>query len=212
MIKAFIFDMDGTVIDSTEADFKAWEQLLSEEGIVLSYTDFLSILGATGKEILTSYLPQCIDKEQMLLRREVYFKKFIEDKGIKFIDGVEKFLKEVKEKNIKTALATGAGKSKIDFIFKRLGVQKYFDIVLTAADTSQGKPAPEIFLKAAEKLGVQPSEAIVVEDARNGVVASVKAGMRCIAITSTHPKESLTGADTIVDSYDQLNIDQLIGT
>jgi beta-phosphoglucomutase len=210
MIKAFIFDMDGTLVDSTQSDFKAWKQILEENSVTLSFTDFLSFLGAKGEEIIKLYLPDQDNIEDLLKKREVYFRKYIDDDGVILIDGAETFLKKIKSHQLKTALATGAGNDKLQFIFEKLDIQKFFDVVLTANDTISGKPNPEIFLTAAKKTGVNPVEAIVVEDSRNGVVAAKNGGFKCIAITSTHTRESLQGADYIIDSFDEINIDDLL--
>ena len=194
--------MDGTVVDSTENDYNAWQKAFKEYGTTMPYDEFLSLLGAKGDEIVKKYLD--ISKEQtdeFLDNKEKYFFKFCDDKPLKFIDGVDVFLSKVKSKDISTALATGSGKEKLDFIFSKLDFKKYFDAVLSADDISYGKPNPEIFVKAAKKLNVQPNDALIFEDAARGVEAASNAGMLCTAITSTHSKSLLKNASYIIESY-----------
>ena len=108
------------------------------------------------------------------------------------------------------ALATGASREKLEFILKKFQIKQFFDAIITADDVENGKPDPEVFLKAAQKLGVDPENCIVMEDASNGAEAAKAAGMACIAITSTRGKNQLQKADLVVNSYQELNIKDFI--
>ena len=205
-VSGFIFDMDGTVIDSTKHDFNAWKKVMHEKRIDFPYNDFLALLGAKGEEIVKKFLD--IPKDQidaLLEKKEAVFQEIASLNGLLPMPGVVDFLEKIKAKGLRIALATGAGRTKLDYIFKRIEVSQYFQEIITANEIQKGKPDPEIFLKAAEKLGIRPEEAIVVEDAPNGLRAAKHAGMRCLAITSTHSRQSLQGADFIVDHYDDFD-------
>ncbi len=207
MIKAFIFDMDGTVIDSTQMDYDAWQKVMREYDAELPYEDYIARLGAKGAEIAKDYLH--VDDgeiEKLISRREGYFKEMVEQKGIEFIPQVEQILQEIRNAHLKTALATGANKEKLKFMFGKLPIEQYFDVFVTADDVSTGKPDPEIFLQAAQKLGVDPDQCVVMEDASNGVEAARSGGMRCIALTTTRSADKLQGADLILEGYHQLDL------
>lgn len=206
MIKAAIFDMDGTVIDSTESDYLAWKKILEEYKIDFSYKEFLNVLGAKGAEIVDRYLDLgIIEKKQLLDQKEEYFKALINERGLNLIQGIESLLTEIKELNVKTSLATGAGKEKLEFIFQKVNLKNYFDVVITADDTKTGKPNPEVFLRAAIKLNILPSDCVVFEDAKNGVKAAKDGGMKCVAIITTHPPNELQEADLVIKSYSEFD-------
>lgn len=202
MVKGFIFDMDGTVIDSTQNDYQAWEIIMKEKGIHFPYEEFIALLGAKGKEIVQKYI-SLPDEEikEMLEKKEKIFKDICEEKGLHPIEGVTYFLDIIHELGIPMALATGAEPGKLDFIFARIDIKNYFKVILTSKETKNGKPNPEIFLNAAEKLGILPSEAMVVEDSVYGVEAAKKGGFRCLALTSTNSPAKLSKADYIIDAY-----------
>jgi beta-phosphoglucomutase family hydrolase len=209
MIKAAIFDLDGTVIDSTANDYQAWKRIFEEYQVNFSYEEFIRVLGAKGSEIVGNHLDLDDDElESMLSRKETYFKEMTNESGLQTIPNVEKVLEEIRRIPLKIALATGTGKEKLEFIFKLVDIRKYFDVIITADDVEKGKPDAEVFLKAAEKLGVAPGESFVMEDATLGVKAAKTGGMPCIAITTTRGRDQLAGADLIIDHYDELNIQQ----
>lgn len=206
MIKAFIFDMDGTVIDSTRMDYDAWQKVMHEYDAELPYEEYIARLGAKGSEIAKEYLDVDDDEiEKLLSRREGYFKEMVEEQGIKFIPHVEQILQEIRNAHLKTALATGANKEKLEFLFNKLPFEQYFDAFVTADDVTTGKPDPEVFLQAAQKLGVDAGQCVVMEDASNGLEAAKNGGMRCIALTTTRGADKLQGADLIIEGYHQFN-------
>ncbi len=211
MIEAIIFDMDGTVIDSTRNDFTAWTRVFDEYDYAFSFEEYVRVLGAKGSEIIEERLELGREEvDKMLKRKESYFQEELDKNGLRLIPHVEELLKEIKSMDLKTALATGSGDEKLKMIFERLNIEQYFDVILTADDVQHGKPDPEIFLNAAKKLGVSPEQAIVMEDAENGVRAAKAGNMLCIAITSTHTREKLQEADLVIDNYKELHLKDFI--
>jgi beta-phosphoglucomutase len=207
MIQAFIFDMDGTVIDSTHLDYEAWQKAMREYDAELPYEDYIAKLGAKSSEIAKEYLDVSDEEiDKLVSRREEYFKQLVDEKGISFLPGVEQFLQQLRNAHLKTALATGANAEKLEFIFGKLPLRQYFDAFVTADDVSQGKPDPEVFVQSAGKLGVEPADCVVMEDATNGLLAAKNGGMRCIALTTTRSADQLQGADLVVGGYAEIDL------
>lgn len=209
-ISAFIFDMDGTIVDSTEIDYRAWVRLFSDhEKEFMSYDEYKKLLGIKSADIIKEYLGfEGEDLEDALGRRLSYIKDIYNKEGLSAIPGAEDVLKQLKASGYKLALATGARKEKLEAVLERVNISAYFDVLITADEADKGKPSPALFLEAAKRLGVAPGECVVVEDAENGVLAAKNAGMRCIAITTTTPRESLKKADLIIGSYKDFDIEK----
>jgi beta-phosphoglucomutase family hydrolase len=207
MIQAFIFDMDGTLIDSTQLDYEAWQKAMREYDAELPYEDYIAKLGAKSSEVAKGYLDVSDEEiDQLVSRREAYFRQLVDEKGLSLLPGAEQFLQQLRNAHLKTALATGSNAEKLEFIFGKLPLRQYFDAFVTADDVSQGKPDPEIFVQAAARLGVAPADCVVMEDATNGVQAAKNGGMRCIALTTTRGTDQLQGADLIVGGYPEIDV------
>jgi beta-phosphoglucomutase len=202
--KAVIFDLDGTLIDNNSYHRQTWEKYLEKIGKQISEEEFnANMNGRTnedaikyifGKEVTDEEsLKHTLDKEA--LYREIY-KPFI-----KPIPGLIDFLEILKSKNIPVAIATSGIQPNIDFMFENIPIKKYFDVVVNSAHIKKGKPHPEIYLKAASLLNVEPANCLVFEDAAVGIKSAKAAGMKVIALATTQPKEELTEADEIVDDY-----------
>ncbi len=206
-----IFDMDGTVIDSNEKDFQAWKQMFKEHNIIFNYDEYKQLLGAKATEIIDRYLALAeVEKNEFVKKREKIFYKLSEENGLNTMPFIEDILKTAKALNLKTAIATGARREKLDYALKRTKLNGYFDVIVTADDVINGKPNPEVFLKAIEKLGVSPEDAVIWEDAELGVMAAKNANIKCIAITTTNgSKSGLENADITIDSYEDLDLEQI---
>lgn len=211
-IKAMIFDMDGTVVDSNKLDFDAWNKAFKEYEITLEYNDYIKLLGATSEEIIRKYLDlEDQDISKFIENKASYFKKNVKEKGLYPMAHIEKLLDQIKKENLQIALATGAQREKLDYMFEMIDLGKYFDVIVTADDVENGKPNPEVFLKAAEKLNVAPSEVIVWEDAEKGVEAAKNGNLYCIAITTTNGgKKGLEKADLIIDSFENIDLKHIL--
>lgn len=212
MIKAVIFDMDGTVVQTSMThDLPVWTALFQDYNVKLSLPVFQAFLGKKASEILHQLVPGITEQqiETSLQKRDVLLAESLHEKGLKTTPGFMNFLLLLQRKGILVALATGAGRKKLEAVCKYVPLKDYFPIIVTANDVARGKPNPDLFLLAAEKLGVDPKECIVVEDAHNGIVAARASGMKAITITTTHPRDELQNADKIIDSFDELTIEDL---
>lgn len=207
LCKAVIFDMDGTLINSTKADFLAWQKLFSFYGKSLTYEEYIPLLGIKSAQVVKEFLPVKNDEEiQMALTQKlVFFHEYVAENGIYPVPYADVFLKQIKQLDIPVALATSSRKAKMEMVMTKVNLVTLFDAIVTGGDVKNGKPAPDIFIKAAEKLGVRPQDCIVFEDASNGVKAAKNAFMKCVAVSSTQSPESLREADLVIDSFKDLS-------
>ncbi|RSK26441.1 beta-phosphoglucomutase [Bacillus sp. HMF5848] len=209
-IQAFIFDLDGVITDTAEHHYLAWKQLAEENGITfdrefneqlkgVNRMDSLDlILKRGGRE--NDFTPE--EKEALATKKNDQYKQLIT--GITpedILPGVLQLLKDIKAAGIKVGLASA---SKNAFaVIDSLGVREYFDYMVDAATVEKGKPHPEVFLKAAENLGVDPADCVGVEDAEAGVEAVKAAGMFAVGVGTP---EAMAKADYIVTNTADLSL------
>jgi beta-phosphoglucomutase len=199
--RAFIFDMDGTLVDNMQFHTDAWGKLLGENGIEMNAHDFLvKTAGKTNREILPKVFGDISDERitELAERKETLYREFFLPER-RVVAGTVEFLEKAFELGIKMAVATAAPVANVEFILDGLDLRKYFQAVTTAADVSEGKPNPEIFLKSAEKLGVAPQNCLVFEDALNGFEAAHRARMKSVAVTTVNSRETLENLPSIVE-------------
>ncbi len=201
--RAFIFDMDGTLVDNMRFHTEAWGKMLAENGIEMNANDFLvKTAGKTNREILPTVFGEISDERIIELgdRKETLYQKlFLPHRTA--IEGAIEFLEEAQNLGVKMAVATAAPNVNVEFILDGLDLRKYFQAVTTAADITNGKPDPEIFLKSAEKLGVKPHNCLVFEDAVGGFEAAHAAGMKSIGIATVNSIEEILRLDSVVEAH-----------
>jgi beta-phosphoglucomutase family hydrolase len=205
--KAVIFDMDGTLVDSTKSDFLAWQKLFSHYNKQLTFQDYVPLLGIKSSQVVKDFLPVKNDEEIefALTKKLVFFHEIISENGIYPVPFADVFLKQIKQFNIPVALATSSRRAKMEMVMEKLNLLIYFDAVVTGGDVKNGKPSPEIFLKAAERLGVTCQDCIVFEDAANGVKAAKNASMKCVALAGNERVDLLQEADLVIDTFQNLS-------
>ncbi|MDF2985937.1 MAG: HAD-superfamily hydrolase, subfamily variant 3 [Eubacterium sp.] len=209
MIKAFIFDMDGVIIDSEPLHFQSDKLVMKEFGIDIPDSELMKFVGVTNPkmwaDLIKSYnLGASIEK---LLEIQNKYKRELFGQGtLQAISGIPELISDLKERNILLGLASSSSREFIEMILKNLNIYDYFDIVISGEEVKNSKPAPDIFLKAAEGLGVKPSECIVLEDSGHGVNAAKAAGMKCIAFKNpSSGNQDLSLADCLVCTLEKLN-------
>jgi len=209
-IKGAIFDMDGTLIETTEADYLAWKSVFADYHKELSFEDYFPLIGMKSAIVVQSRLS--LDEKETkkaLSQKMKYFSEIVTEKGIQVVPYAIKFLKQLEAENLKIALATSSRQEKMKLVLQLTNLTPYFDVIVTGDLVHKSKPAPDIFLKAAEKLQLKPEDCLVIEDAANGVKAAKNAGMKCVAITTTHTKELLQQADMVITSYEDLDLQKI---
>jgi beta-phosphoglucomutase family hydrolase len=191
MIKAVIFDMDGTLVDTMEAHYHAWQKFLPTKGLnEFTKEIYLTFIGIQTKEII-----QMLNKKYNLTmdpEKDRFVKeKLVDVNEISLYTGVKEMLQRLKKAGFKIGLGTSAIRKDMEDRLARYDLKQYFDAVVCCDDVALSKPHPDIFLLAAKKLKVHPKDCIVVEDALNGIIAAKKAGMDTIALTTTFKKEKI---------------------
>ena len=212
-LKAVLFDLDGTLIDNNEVHLKAWKKYLKDEGREISDDDYkANISGRTNHDAVEHIYDKKMSKEEAekyYLRKEEIYRQMFEPE-IKPINGLEKFLRELENNGIDMAIATSGIQVNIDFMFRHIPIGQFFKKVINSDDITKGKPDPEIFLNTAKALGVAPENCIVFEDSTAGVESGKAAGMKVVALTTTHTKKELHKADLVIDDYTEVNYDKIL--
>lgn len=211
MFDAIIFDMDGTLADSTRADYLAWKRLFAEFELPLSYEDYIPLLGIKSAVVAAKYLPLGNEEriKEALARKLVYFREIMEEEGVPAIPHANTFLESVRREPVKIALATSSREAKMRMVMDRLGFLPFFDAIVTGEEVANSKPHPDVFLLAARKLNVDPRKCLVFEDAVLGVQAAKNAGMTCIALEADHTRGMLGQADRVIPTFEGLSLEAL---
>lgn len=217
MIKAFLFDLNGTMIDDMPFHITAWHKLFNDFGA--NFTREQSMQECYGKndEILDRIFPDKFsqaEKDEISITKETAYQK-VYLPHLKLIDGLPALLEEAKKQDIKMAIGSAAIMFNIDFVLDNLNIRHYFDAIVSADDVQISKPNAETYLKCATALGVQPHECIVFEDVPKGVESAANAGMQAIVITSQHKENEFSAFNNIIafaDNYENLKLKNIIST
>jgi HAD superfamily hydrolase (TIGR01509 family) len=214
MINAVIFDLDGVLIDSEPLHCKADTRLLRELGAdpPANYFDrFTGWTDAAMWEAIKSdyHLTKSIDQ---LMKMQVPIKlNLLQEGDYKAIPGIAELLEEIKKAHLPIAIASSSPKLFIEAVVEKIGIGQYFNILLSGEEIERSKPEPDIFLKAAWLLNVNPSECLVVEDSKSGTIAAKKAGMKCIGYQNFNSgNQDLSNADFIVNDITEIDIKKMI--
>lgn len=212
LFEAVIFDMDGTLADTTQADYQAWKRLFADYGKSLSFDQYIPLLGIKSAVVAREFLPLHHEAglQEALARKLRYFEDTVNLSGVSCIPAADDFLEQVLKYPVKVALATSSRRAKMEMVMKRLEFFGHFEAIVSGEEVQNSKPAPDVFLLAAQKLGVAPARCLVFEDAVLGVQAAKNAGMKCVAIEAAHTKGLLHEADKVVDGYVHLDFQRLL--
>ena len=202
-----IWDMDGTLIDSASHHYDAWRELLAPEGVDLDYPGFMVGFGRRNDEWLRDLLGEEIDLGEIRRigdAKEARYREMLQADGLVVLPGVMETLHALRELGWKHAVATSAPVQNLEIILEVTGLRDLMDGWAGSEDVANGKPAPDVFLAAAERIGVSPQRAVVVEDAAAGVLGAHRAGMTAIGVGPHHAD---LGADRSVASLTDLPVE-----
>jgi HAD superfamily hydrolase (TIGR01509 family) len=203
--KAVLWDLDGTLVDSEEFHWLSWRDTMRGEGVELTYEQFLASFGQRNDRILGGWLPHAEPDHarQVGERKEAEYRRLVEAHGLKPLPGARDWLVRLRDAGWKQSIASSAPAENVIVMLRVLGLDRYLDAIVSAEDVTIGKPDPQVFLKAAAKLGVPPARCVVVEDAAAGVEGGRRGGMRTIGVT----KNGTLNADVFVRSLADLPAD-----
>jgi len=200
-----IFDMDGVLVDTGWAHRQAWHDLAEKEGLDISEEFFRRTFGMQNAAILPMLRPGISTQEMERLSdwKEQHYRDLMKE-HLELAPGAGALLKDLKRHGFRLAIGSSAPPENLNLFWDRLSLAKWFDGRVTKEEITRSKPAPETFLRAAEKIRLAPACCAVVEDAVPGVQAAKAAGMPVVAVTTTRAREDLAQADRIVDSLSEL--------
>ncbi len=207
-LKAVIWDMDGVIADTAPFHFQAWQEVFRKRKIPYSREIFQQNFGKRNDVIVRSIVGEGYPESEMeaiLVEKEGLFRAKAAGK-LKPIPGAIELIDELKEYGVKVALGTSSPIENGQFVTRQLGIEDNFDAIVWGREVTEGKPSPQIFLLAAERLQVDPKHCVVIEDAVAGVAAAKRAGMKCLAVTNSHPEEKLAEADLVVDNLEYVSV------
>jgi HAD superfamily hydrolase (TIGR01509 family) len=214
--QSVVFDLDGVLIDSEPIFEQAAKRLLGRRGLQWKPQIAHAMMGTPAKQAFTYFrefyqLPESI--EELAAESSVDFYAALRESPIPLMAGVVALLDRLQSKNVPLAIATSSSRRYIDRVFGPHGLLPRFGFVLTCEDVEKGKPHPEVYQKAAHRLGHGPEHMIVLEDSVNGVRAAKAAGARCIAVPHERvQKEGLLGADLIIPNLLDERLTQVLNT
>ena len=207
-----IFDWDGVIINSAAQHELSWERLAKECGRTLPEDHFKRGFGMKNEVIIPELLGWTsvpVEIRILSLRKEAIYREVLREQGMTALPGVETWLRALRDEGIACVIASSTHLENITMTLEALGLGEFFSAIVSAEDVKRGKPDPEVFLTAAQQIGVEPGNAVVFEDALVGIAAAQAAGMRVVAVATTEPKEKLAHADWVVDRLDELSVAQL---
>jgi beta-phosphoglucomutase len=211
MIKAFLFDLNGTMIDDMQYHITAWHKIFNTYGANFSREEAMKECYGKNDEILDRIFPgkfSQAEKNHISITKETEYQK-VYLPHLKLIDGLPSLLKEAKKLGIKMAIGSAAIMFNVNFVLDNLNIRHYFDVIISADDVVISKPDGETYLTCANMLGVQPHECIVFEDVPKGIESAVNAGMKAVVITSLHKEHEFTSFQNIlsfIDNYNQIKL------
>lgn len=210
--RGVIWDMDGVIIDSADLHFQSWRETLAKHGISMDREQFEQGFGRRNDDIIAGIIKRPITPEEIVAigkEKEAEYRRIVKGNA-HFFPGVLELMSSLKEGGFKQAVASSAPSDNLALVISEMRLEPFISATVDASGVSKGKPDPEVFLKAAEKLGLPPTSCLVIEDAVAGVEAAKRGGMAVVAVTNTHPREKLAAADMVLTSLEDVEPSQLL--
>jgi beta-phosphoglucomutase len=207
-----VFDMDGVIVDNRDFHFRAWEGFAHEHGLPFDPEYFKNnLFGRVNRDILKGLFKADLPLEETALyarEKEALYRQLY--KGhVRPAAGLVDLLEELKSAGITTAVATAAPRINLDLVLDEADLRPYFDVLVDIAAVRKGKPAPDLYLKAAEELRRRPEECVAFEDSYPGVASALAAGMRVVGVTTTHTAAELGRVRLAIGDFREISVDRL---
>ena len=212
MLEAGIFDLDGVIVNTVPLHFKAWKKMFAEYGTEFSFEDYKNKVDGIPRTDGARAILTDLDEEELqkgATRKQDYFLEFLNSEEIQVYASTISLIDGLKSNGIKVGAISSSKNCK--YILDKIGLTPKLDTIITGNDITQGKPHPQIFLFAADRMKVSPDNCVVFEDAVLGVEAAKRAGMFCIGIDRYGEKERLSKADHIVSDLSEVDAKKVIG-
>jgi beta-phosphoglucomutase len=208
-LRAAIFDMDGVLIDSYHAHYRSWQQVAAENGRVYTETQFAAGFGRTSREVIADqWQGEPLSDDQIAQidgRKEWLFREII-SRDFPAMAGAVELIEALVGAEFRVAVGSSGPPENVHLAIERLGIAPLLSATVTGRDVKRGKPDPQVFLTAAERMGVSPERCVVIEDAPVGIEAARRGGMHAIGVASTgRSVEQLRAADLVVNSLRELS-------
>jgi beta-phosphoglucomutase len=184
MPKSVLWDLDGTLVDSEEYHWMAWRDTMAAEGVTLTHAEFLKTFGLRNDSIVPQFIPAATPEriDRIARAKEQLYRRLVREGGLEPLAGARHWTGRLALDGWRQAIASSAPRENVDVVLAVIGLASYFEAIVSAEDVTLGKPDPQVFLAAAERLGSAPARSIVVEDAPAGIEAARRAGMPSIGV------------------------------
>jgi HAD superfamily hydrolase (TIGR01509 family) len=211
---AFLFDWDGTVVDSSPLHQRSWVEAIMAAGHPDPQQPGIGHCGLKTRAVMTDLLgwKHLPDEEldRIGAHKEELYRAWVRRDGLPAIPGVLDFLRHARTAGIALGVGTSAPRANFDACLDALRLRGWFDTVVTGEDVQRGKPEPDVFLRVAAGLRVPPTRCVVFEDAPAGIRAGKAAGMRVVGVLTSHPAAALAGADLLIKDFDGLTPESIL--
>ena len=212
-MKAFIFDMDGVIIDTEPVHNEIDRGILAKDNIFVTDEEFRKFTGMASTAVFDIFIKQYNlphNAQQMSQDQMTTLKEYIVKHQMKPIDGIVPLIKNLHKAGIPMAIASSSRPDVIKFVADFFNITDYFKVLISGEDLPHSKPAPDIYLQTAQKLNVAPADCVVLEDSINGTIAAKSAGMYCIGFANPNSgNQDLSRADIIVNKITDIDISKL---
>ncbi|MBU4313127.1 MAG: beta-phosphoglucomutase family hydrolase [Candidatus Omnitrophica bacterium] len=209
-MQAAIFDLDGVIVNTVPLHFKAWQGMFSEYGKKFTFEDYKEkVDGIPRTDGARAILSDLSDEElkKAADKKQVYFLEYLNSEDIPVYSTTVDLVKALKKEKIKRGVISSS-KNCLS-ILRKVGLVELFDVIITGNDVTKGKPDPQVFFMAAERMAAEPAGCVVFEDAVLGVEAAKRAGMRCVGIDRYGKPERLKKADLVVGDLGETNLEAI---
>jgi HAD superfamily hydrolase (TIGR01509 family) len=212
VVWAALFDWDGVIVDSSAYHRRSWEMLAVRLGRDLPENHFERGFGKRSADIITHILewtaePQAVAR--LTADKGTIYRELVLSDGVEPMPGAAEWLDVLRDRHVPCAVGTSTSRANVTCLLERWGWEHRFDTLVSGEDVVRGKPEPDVFLLAAERLGIPADRAVVFEDSHFGLEAAHAAGMRRVAVAGTHPAFSFSGTDVVVERLDECRIGEI---